>query len=78
MAGGTLVTSDSGSGNNGGVSSHTSGQIGGASAHYHDMTHYHVSNADLQTIFNALQSSFSDVDGRLNTMYAKLSAAGIL
>jgi hypothetical protein len=78
MGGGTQVTSDTGSGNNGGVSSQTSGQIGGAAAHYHSMTHYHVSNVDLQNIFNALQGSFSDVVARLNTMNSKLTAAGIL
>lgn len=79
MAGGTVIGyNPQGSGNNGGDSSQTSGQIGGASAHYHSMTHYHTSSTDLQNVFNALQSSFADVDGRLNTMYAKLTAAGIL
>lgn len=79
MGGGTEVTYDpSSSGNEGGNNSHTSGQIGGAAAHYHDMTHHHSSSGDLQNVFNALQSSFADVDGRLNSMYAKLTAAGIL
>lgn len=68
MGGGTLVTSDSGSGNNGGSSSLTSGQIGGASAHVHSMTHYHVSNVDLQNIFNALQGTMSNVVPMVNQL----------
>lgn len=66
MNGGTQVTYSAGSGNNGGSNSQTSGQIGGASAHVHDMTHYHTSSSDLQTVFNALRDSYSTTVSQLN------------
>lgn len=79
MPGGMVVTYDpSNSSNEGGSNSSTSGQIGGAAAHTHSMTHKHTDSADLQAKFNALQASFSDICGRLNTLYAKLTAANIL
>lgn len=76
---GLTVTYDPGnSGNEGGSNSSTSGQIGGAAAHTHSMTHKHTESADLQAKFNALQSSFSDICGRLNAMYAALQRANVL
>jgi hypothetical protein len=79
MPGGMVVTYDpSNSGNEGGSNSSTSGQIGGAAAHTHSMTHKHTDSADLQNKFNALQSSFADICGRLNSMYTALQRAGIL
>ena len=79
MPSGLTVTYDpSNSGNEGGSNSSTSGQIGGAAAHTHSMTHKHTESADLQAKFNALQSSFSDICGRLNSMYSALQRAGIL
>ncbi len=69
MSGGTQVTYTAGSGNNGGGSgSQTSGQIGGASAHVHDMTHYHTSSSDLQSVFNALRDSHSNLVPAFNTL----------
>ena len=72
MGGGTYVTSNPG-GNDGGTNSVTSGQIGGASAHYHSMTHYHVSSADLQSIFNALQGSYSNTVPAVNALQGSYS-----
>jgi len=72
MGGGTAVTSNPG-GNDGGSNSNTSGQIGGAAAHYHSMTHYHVSSADLQNIFNALQGSYSNTIPALNALQGSYS-----
>jgi len=48
------------------TASETSGQIGGASAHYHSMTHYHTSSGDLQNVFNATQGSYSSTVPALN------------
>lgn len=79
MPSGLTVTYDPGnSSNEGGSNSQTSGQIGGASAHVHSMTHKHTESADLQAKFNALQASFADICGRLNSMYNALRAAKIL
>jgi hypothetical protein len=79
MPGGLGITyNPSNSTNEGGTNSQTSGQIGGAAAHNHSMTHYHTESVDLQNKFNLLQSSFADICGRLNTLYAKLQAAKIL
>jgi hypothetical protein len=79
MPSGMVVTYDpSNSGNEGGSNSSTSGQIGGAAAHTHSMTHKHTESSDLQAKFNLLQASFADLCGRLNTMQAKLQAANIL
>lgn len=67
MGGGTNVSyNPSSSGNEGGTNSETSGQIGGASAHYHSMTHYHTSSGDLQNVFNATQGSYSSTVPALN------------
>ena len=62
-----------GSGNDGGNNSVTSGQIGGASAHYHSMTHTHSSSSDLQNLFNALQGSYSNTVPALNALQASHS-----
>jgi hypothetical protein len=79
MPGGMIITyNPQNSANEGGNNSQTSGQIGGAAAHVHSMTHYHTESVDLQTNVNKLQSSFSDICGRLNTMYAALQRANIL
>jgi hypothetical protein len=79
MGSGVAITyNPSSSSNEGGTSSSTSGQIGGAAAHTHSMTHYHTESSALQSDFNDLQSSFADICGRLNTMYAALEAEGIL
>lgn len=79
MPSGMVVTYDpTNSSNEGGSNSSTSGQIGGAAAHTHSMTHKHTESADLQAKFNALQSSFADICGRLNVLYSKLQAANIL
>lgn len=65
---------------------HTSGQIGGASAHYHDMshahgldhahsmTHYHTSSSDLQNVFNGLRNSHSALVTATNTLRASHTA----
>lgn len=69
MSGGTTISYNPGSsGNNGGSGSQTSGQIGGASAHVHDMTHYHTNSSDLQTVVNTLQGSYSTTVAQLNTL----------
>ena len=69
------ATANSGSSNQGGgPGSNTSGQIGGAAAHYHDMTHYHTSSADLEGVFNALQASYSNTVPALNQLQASHSA----
>ena len=69
MGGGTNITYNSGSGNQGGgPGSNTSGQIGGAAAHYHDMTHYHTDSTALDSIFNALQGSYSGTISHLNSL----------
>ena len=69
MGGGTNITYNSGSGNQGGgPGSETSGQIGGASAHYHDMTHFHTSSTGMDNIFNALQGSYSGTIANLNSL----------
>ena len=62
-----------GSGNDGGNSSVTSGQIGGASAHYHSMTHMHSSSSDLQDLFNALQGSYSSTVPAVNALQGSYS-----
>jgi hypothetical protein len=62
-----------GSSNDGGNSSSTSGQIGGASAHYHSMTHYHTSSSDLQNLFNALQGSYSSTVPAVNALQGSYS-----
>ena len=61
MGGGTVISYNPGSsGNNGGNSgSTTSNQIGGASPHVHDMTHFHTSSGDLQNMVNATRDSHS-------------------
>lgn len=69
MGGGTQISYDpAGSSNDGGVSSQTSGQIGGASAHYHSMTHHHTSSGDLQNVVNSTQGSFSNLVPAFNAL----------
>jgi len=69
MGGGLGITYNSGSGNQGGgPGSSTSGQIGGASAHYHDMTHFHTNSTDLQSAFNALRDSHSALVPAFNNL----------
>jgi hypothetical protein len=68
MGGGSQVTYAQDVGNNGGANSATSGQIGGASAHYHSMTHYHTNSTDLQNTFNALQGTMSSLVPAVNTL----------
>jgi hypothetical protein len=69
------ATANSGSSNQGGgPGSNTSGQIGGAAAHVHDMTHYHTSSADLEGVFNTLQGSYSNTIPALNALQASHSS----
>jgi hypothetical protein len=69
LSGGTTATYNSGSGNQGGgPGSQTSGQIGGASAHYHDMTHYHTTSSALENWGNALRNSHSDLVPAVNAL----------
>ena len=69
MGGGTNITYNSGSGNQGGgPGSNTSGQIGGAAAHTHDMTHFHTSSTALENDFNTLQGSYSGTIAKLNSL----------
>jgi hypothetical protein len=68
-------TANSGSSNQGGgPGSNTSGQIGGASAHYHDMTHYHTTASDLESTFNALQGTMSTLVPAFNTLQGSHSS----
>jgi hypothetical protein len=92
MGGGTVITYDpQNSSNEGGSNSSTSstgantgGQVGGAAAHTHpiphthSMTHHHTQSSDLTADFNKLQASFSDICGRLNTMYSTLQGSSVL
>jgi hypothetical protein len=85
-------TSNTGAGNTGGSDNGgvTSGQIGGASQHYHDMSHSHPGGAhqhsmahghaygNLATDFNTLRNSYSDLVSSHNTLITKLASANIL
>lgn len=76
-----------GAADNGG---NTSGQIGGASQHYHSMAHGHPGGAhqhamahghvygNLATDFNVLRNSHSDLLVSHNNLLVKLSSANIL
>jgi len=72
-----------GGADNGGV---TSGQIGGASQHYHDMshahgndhdhsmTHYHTSSGDLQNVVNSTQGSHTTLVSTVNALKSSHSS----
>jgi hypothetical protein len=62
-----------GSGNDGGNSSTTSGASAGT-AHTHSMTHYHTSSSDLQSLFNALQGSYSNTVPAVNALQSSYSS----
>ena len=80
-------TGSVGGSDNGGV---TSGQIGGASQHYHDMSHSHPGGShqhsmvhghvygNLASDFNVLRNSHSDLLVSHNAIVHKLAAANIL
>jgi hypothetical protein len=57
-----------GSSNEGGNNSSTSGQIGGAAAHTHSMTHTHTSSSALQSAVNVIQGSYSTTVANLNSL----------
>ncbi len=72
MAGGTDITYDpTGAGDGGTSGIQTGPQIGGASAHFHHMTHMHTNSSSLTADFNNLVTL-------VNQMRAKLVAAGLL
>jgi hypothetical protein len=69
MGGGTSVTYvNTGVGNGGVGGATTSGQVGGAAAHYHTMAHAHTSSGDLEAVFNALRDSHSNLVPAFNTL----------